>query len=195
MLHDQQDAWSGRGQVFQFKGRLYLHAGASGKETALYGTGLRTVARMDEKKALDWYLADKDSHRSLQKYVRDLLHLYKKYPCLYSWIMTGMASSGSMPMMGTGVFSALSAGMRLEKEPAVCYKFTPVPRPDYRVGVPKKCKYTLLLDQEHGAYKASQCPTYTSAKGECDGQPYSIAYPLGPTALPSSVSDPAAKTG
>lgn len=57
--------------------------------------------------------------------------------------------------------------------------FTPVDRPDYRVGVPKRCKLSLLLDNVHGAYKPSQCPTYTSIKGECDGQPYSISYPLG----------------
>ena len=54
-----------------------------------------------------------------------------------------------------------------------------VDRPDYRVGVPKRCKLSLLLDNVHGAYKPSQCPTYTSIKGECDGQPYSISYPLG----------------
>ena len=89
--------------------------GHPGKKLLFMGQDFGQWHEWDEKKALDWYLADKDSHRSLQKYVRDLLHLYKKYPCLYSWIMTGMASSGSMPMMGTGVFSALSAGMRLEK--------------------------------------------------------------------------------
>ena len=46
------------------------------------------------------------------------------------------------------------------------------------MGVPKKGKFTLLLDSEHGAYKAAEAKSYTSVKGECDGQPYSFSYPL-----------------
>ena len=55
--------------------------------------------------------------------------------------------------------------------------FTPVERPDYRVGVPKRGRYTLLLDS-HGAYKAAEAPCFSSSKSECDGQPYSFSYPL-----------------
>ena len=58
--------------------------GHPGKKLLFMGQDFGQWHEWDEKKALDWYLADKDSHRSLQKYVRDLLHLYKKYPCLYS---------------------------------------------------------------------------------------------------------------
>ena len=154
--------------------------GHPGKKLLFMGQDFGQWHEWDEKKVLDWYLADKDSHRSLQKYVRDLLHLYKKYPCLYSldhdwngfqWIN---ANDGDR-----SIFSFIRRDETGKKSLLFVINFTPVPRPDYRGGVPKKCKYTLLLDQEHGAYKASQCPTYTSAKGECDGQPYSIAYPLG----------------
>ena len=56
--------------------------------------------------------------------------------------------------------------------------FTPVPRPDYRVGVPKKGKYTLVLDNEHGLLPASGAPGFKAAAAECDGQPYSFDYPL-----------------
>ena len=57
--------------------------------------------------------------------------------------------------------------------------FTPVDRDDYRVGVPKRGTYTLLLDQEHGYYKrGDKISHYRSIKSECDGQPYSFAYPL-----------------
>ena len=77
------------------------------------------------------------------------------------------------------IFSFIRKDETGKKNLLFVVNFTPVDRPDYRVGVPKRCKLSLLLDNVHGAYKPSQCPTYTSVKSECDGQPYSISYPLG----------------
>ena len=52
-------------------------------------------------------------------------------------------------------------------------------RPDYRLGVPKKGSYTLLLDNKHGMYQSSEKPPVIRAsKQECDAQPYSISLPL-----------------
>jgi 1,4-alpha-glucan branching enzyme len=52
-------------------------------------------------------------------------------------------------------------------------------RPDYRVGVPAKGRYTLLLN-EKGALSGRKLPSFASEKSECDGQPFSFAYPLAP---------------
>ena len=39
--------------------------------------------------------------------------------------------------------------------------------------------YTLILDETHGSYKTGdQKIVFKAKKSECDGQPYSIAYPL-----------------
>ena len=60
----------------------------------------------------------------------------------------------------------------------VC-NFTPVERPDYRVGVPKSGVYRLILDGQHGLYKRGEEGfAVRSRKQECDGMPYSFAYPL-----------------
>ena len=153
--------------------------GHPGKKLLFMGQDFGQWHEWDEKVALDWHLADEDSHRKLQEYVRDLLHIYKKYPCLYrldndwngfEWVN---ANDGDR-----SIFSFIRRDETGKKNLLFVINFTPVARPDYRVGVPKKCKYTLLLDNEHGAYKASQCPSYTSVKEECDGKPYSVAYPL-----------------
>ena len=76
------------------------------------------------------------------------------------------------------IFSFVRRDETSRKSLLFVINFTPVDRPDYRVGVPKKGKFTLLLDSEHGAYKAAEAKSYTSVKGECDGQPYSFSYPL-----------------
>ena len=57
--------------------------------------------------------------------------------------------------------------------------FTPVARPNYRVGVPRRGKYTLLLDETRGLHeKSDPKDVYTAQKRDCDGKQYSIAYPL-----------------
>ena len=59
--------------------------------------------------------------------------------------------------------------------------FTPVAREDYRVGVPKKKLYKLVLNSEDpkfGGNDTDRQVTYKAVESECDGRPYSFAYPL-----------------
>ena len=53
-------------------------------------------------------------------------------------------------------------------------------RSDYRVGVPKKGRYTLLLDNAHGLLDKAEQTVFVSEKKPCDGRKYSFAYPLPP---------------
>ena len=62
----------------------------------------------------------------------------------------------------------------------VC-NFTPVERPDYRVGVPKRKQYKLILNSDDAKYGGSgeeRPQIYKAVSGECDGQKYSFEYPL-----------------
>ena len=59
--------------------------------------------------------------------------------------------------------------------------FTPINREDYRVGVPEKKKYKLLLDsneERFGGNGMVRETTYQAEEIPWDGQPYSVAYPL-----------------
>lgn len=59
--------------------------------------------------------------------------------------------------------------------------FTPMARPDYRVGVPKKKQYRLVLNSdaaEFGGSGKEQPEVYRAVQSECDGRPYSFAYDL-----------------
>ncbi len=97
--------------------------GHPGKKLLFMGQDFGQWHEWDEKVSLDWYLAEEESHRKLQEYVRDLLHIYRKYPCLYHLTMTGTVSSGLTPMTATAAFLVLSVKMKLaKKEPAVYSK-------------------------------------------------------------------------
>ena len=61
--------------------------------------------------------------------------------------------------------------------------FTPVEREDFRVGVPKKKSYKLILNSEDpkfGGKDKNRTVSYKAEAVECDGQKYSFKYPLAP---------------
>ena len=154
--------------------------GHPGKKLLFMGQDFGQFHEWDEKVALDWYLADEPKHKDLQDYCRELLHLYKKYPACYSqdydwkgfqWINANDADRS--------IFSFVRHSATGRQNLLFVCNFTPVSRPDYRVGVPKSGNYTLILDETHGSYKTGdQKIVFRAKKSECDGQPYSIAYPL-----------------
>ena len=154
--------------------------GHPGKKLLFMGQDFGQFHEWDEKVSLDWYLTKKPFHADLQNYVKGLLTLYHKYPALYrldeeydgfQWIN---ANDGDR-----SIFSFIRRDETQKKNLLFICNFTPVDRDDYRVGVPKRGTYTLLLDQEHGYYKrGDKISHYRSIKSECDGQPYSFAYPL-----------------
>lgn len=155
--------------------------GHPGKKLLFMGQEFGQWHEWDEKAALDWHLLGEEKHLELQSYVKDLLHLYRKYPALYrldndwdgfQWIN---ANDGDR-----SIFSFIRRDKTGKKNLLFIINFTPVSRPDYCIGVPKKGKYTLLLDNEHGLFPSSSAPSYKSSAGECDGQPYSFSYPLPP---------------
>ena len=153
--------------------------GHPGKKLLFMGQDFGQLHEWDEKVSLDWYLTEEELHSDLQHYVRDLLHIYQKYPALYEsdddwdgfqWIN---ANDGDR-----SIFSFVRYAKNKRKSLLFVCNFTPMERPEYRVGVPKRGNYTLLLDNGHGAYAPSECPVFRAVKKECDGQPFSISLPL-----------------
>jgi 1,4-alpha-glucan branching enzyme len=154
--------------------------GHPGKKLLFMGQDFGQLHEWDEKVSLDWYLTNEPLHADLQNYVKDLLHVYKKYPSLwesdddwdgFNWIN---ANDGDR-----SIFSFVRHAKDRKKSLLFVCNFTPMAREDYRVGVPKKGNYTLILDNEHGLYKAPlKAPVLKAVEGECDGQPYSVALPL-----------------
>ena len=154
--------------------------GHPGKKLLFMGQDFGQYHEWDEKVSLDWYLADEPLHKDLQKYYSDLLHVYQKYLALwqldsdwngFQWIN---ANDGDR-----SIFSFIRRDETGKKNLLFVINFTPVARDDYRVGVPKSGTYSLILDSEHGLYKRGEHAfSARSKKSECDGQPYSFAYPL-----------------
>lgn len=156
--------------------------GHPGKKLLFMGQEFAQLHEWSEKTELEWYLLDRPEHKNMQNYVKELLHMYKKYPAMYEldhswdgfeWIN---ANDGDR-----SIFSFI----RKSKDGKNCllfvFNFTPVERADYRVGVPVKKSYRLIFhsdDEKFGGNGGDKPLSYKAIKGECDGRDYSIKYPL-----------------
>ena len=156
--------------------------GHPGKKLLFMGQDIAQLREWSEARELDWYVLEDPRHQHIQNFVKELLHMYRKYPALYTmddrregfeWIN---ANDGDR-----SIFSFVRHGKTGRNSLLFVCNFTPVERPDYRVGVPKKKQYTLILDSEDARFGGSgkeKSKTYTAVKSECDARPYSLAYPL-----------------
>ena len=156
--------------------------GHPGKKLLFMGQEFAQLREWSEERELDWYLLQEPQHRGMQEFVKALLHMYTKYPALYSMDDRPEGFEWVNPNDGErSIYSFIRHGSTKRNNLLFVCNFTPVDRPDYRVGVPKKKKYTLILDSEEERFggKGGEKPlVYESEKSECDGREYSFAYPL-----------------
>ena len=156
--------------------------GHPGKKLLFMGQDFAQFQEWSEARELDWYLLGEEKHQQLQNYVKALLRLYRKTPALYE---QDTVPAGFQWVNANDNFRSIFSFMRFSKKGTknllfVC-NFTPMEREDYRVGVPRRKQYKLVLDSdaaEFGGSGQEKPLVYKAEKSECDGLPYSIAYPL-----------------
>ena len=153
-----------------------------GKKLLFMGQEFGQLREWSEERELDWFLLDKEPNRHLQAFVKELLHLYKNNKCLYEydcypegfeWIN---ADDGDR-----SIFSFVRHSESGKSNMLFIINFTPVERPDYRVGTTCRRKHTLVLssdDKKFGGTGKRRPKEYKPAKKECDGRKYSFRYKL-----------------
>lgn len=156
--------------------------GHPGKKLLFMGQDFGQHREWSEKRELDWFLLDKEPNRHLQAFVKELLHLYKNNKCLYEydcypegfeWIN---ADDGDR-----SIFSFVRHSESGKSNMLFIINFTPVERPDYRVGTTCRRKHTLVLssdEKKFGGTGKRRPKEYKPAKKECDGRKYSFRYKL-----------------
>ena len=149
--------------------------GHPGKKLLFMGQEFGQWNEWSEKRALDWYLLEDESHTELKDFTKKCLKLNKNYPCLYA---TDYSSEGFRWINANDKDNSVLSFMRIspdgKKNLLFVLNFTPVERDSFRIGVPFKTKYKLVL----GDNEADQKKTLTAVKGDCDGYPQSLLIDL-----------------
>ncbi len=147
------DSW----QRFANLRLLYAIAWAEpGKKLMFMGDELGQEQPWHHDRSLDWHLAQEPAHAGIARLVGDLNRLYRELPALHAgdarasgfeWV------DGSNAAMS--VITFLRRGRGDEDVVLVACNFTPVPRHQYRIGVPRGGAWREVLSSDATIYGGS----------------------------------------
>jgi 1,4-alpha-glucan branching enzyme len=175
------DLWQKFANLRLLYGFMYGHPG---KKLLFMGSEFGQWREWNHDESLDWHLLQFDSHCNLRRYLQDLNHLYLNEPALYEidfhwsgfeWI--------AFQDWGRSVVSFLRRGKNQDNFLIFVCNFTPVPRSNYRIGVPQPGFYREILNSDSSLYGGSNAGNAGGRWAEpipWQGRPYSIALTLPP---------------
>ncbi len=171
-----------------------------GKKLLFMGGEFGQWREWSHDRSLDWDLLERAPHRGVQKWVQDLNRFYREEkamherdtdPAGFQWIDANDADHS--------VASFVRRGRDPEDAVLAVFNFTPVPRHNYRVGVPSGGFWKEVLNGdavEFGGSGQGNLGGVESAPIEAHGHPHSLNLTLPPlTALflrPDRSAQPAA---
>lgn len=153
-----------------------------GKKLQFMGQEFAQEEEWNEKESLHWEELEDDSHKAMQKYVKELLIFYQKHSALYEadydqegfeWISSLDADHSIIAFM-----------RRSEKEQllVVC-NFTPVLYENFKVGAPFEGKYREIFNSDKETYGGTGCLNggwIHSKEVGWDGRQHSVTFDMPP---------------
>ncbi|MGB5191180.1 1,4-alpha-glucan branching protein GlgB [Robiginitalea sp.] len=177
------DEWQRFANLRLLFGYMFTHPGTN---LVFMGAEFGQSSEWNFQQSLDWHLLQYDFHKGIQKLVTDLNGLYRSYPALYErqfspegfqWIDYGDAENS--------VLTYIRKGKLPKDDLIVACNFTPVPRENYRIGVPKSRKLEEVFNSDATVYGGSGITNGTAkvSKSPWHGFEHSIEVSLPPLSV------------
>jgi 1,4-alpha-glucan branching enzyme len=178
------DPWQKFANLRLLFGYMWMHPG---KKLLFMGGEFGQAHEWSHEAALDWEAAEQPSNRGVQMWIGDLNRVYRAEPALYErdfdatgfeWIDCNDAQAS--------VLSFLRKGRDKSAPVLVVANFTPVPRHNYIIGVPKAGTWTEVLNSDASRYGGSGMGNLGAVQASpipAHGRPRSLTVTLPPLAL------------
>jgi 1,4-alpha-glucan branching enzyme len=147
------DEWQKFGNLRLLYSLMYTHPGT---KLLFQGGEFGQTSEWDFNGSLDWHLLAYDFHKGAQSLVRDLNLLYKDEPALhqkqfspegFEWIDHGDHQNS--------VMTYIRKGNDEKDNVIVILNLTPVPRNDYRIGLPKAGSLKEIFNSDSKKYNGT----------------------------------------
>ncbi|HEY2340342.1 MAG TPA: 1,4-alpha-glucan branching protein GlgB, partial [Steroidobacteraceae bacterium] len=146
------DEWQQFAGLRLLYGYMWTHPG---KKLLFMGGELAQRREWHHEESLEWHLLQHPLHAGVQRWVRDLNHLYRLTPALheldfsedgFAWVDCADADISAITYLRMG-----ASGPPV----LVACNFTPVPRTNYRIGVPAAGHWRERLNSDASDYGGS----------------------------------------
>jgi 1,4-alpha-glucan branching enzyme len=178
------DHWQKFANLRALLGYMYAQPG---KKLLFMGAELGQWNEWGHERSLDWHLLNDPLHAGIQRWLHDLNRAYRREPALhqldftsegFGWIDCNDALQSTISLVRRG---------RSEREVllVVC-NFTPIPRHNYRIGVPYSGFWQEILNSDSQYYGGSgqgSLGAVDAAPVPSHGMPYSLNLTLPPLAI------------
>jgi 1,4-alpha-glucan branching enzyme len=144
------DEWQRFANLRLLFGYMFTHPGT---KLMFMGGEFGQTSEWNFQTSLDWHLLEYEGHSGIQNFVKDLNNLYKNSPALYEkqfspegfqWIDYSDHENS--------ILTYVRKGHDVDNDLIIACNFTPVPRENYRIGIPKKGKIKEILNSDDKKY-------------------------------------------
>jgi 1,4-alpha-glucan branching enzyme len=166
---------------------LYTYMWAHpGKKLLFMGSEFAQEAEWSHERSLDWHLLENREHAGMQALVRDLNRAYKAEPSLWQQDFTHEGFWWLEPNDAeNSVIAFARATKKGERVLVFVANLTPVPRTNYRLGLPRPGRWRELVNTDASVYGGSDMGNLGGVDAQplgWGGQPFSAELTLGPLA-------------
>jgi 1,4-alpha-glucan branching enzyme len=162
---------------------MYAHPG---KKLLFMGGEFGQWDEWNHDRGLDWFLLEHSTHRGVQKLLRDLNRVVKENPALYELDFSHEGFEWvDFSDTDQSVISFLRKDRSGKNILLSVFNFTPVPRYNYRIGVPYRGFWKKIINSDALEYGGSGHGDTEGVHTEdvpFHGRPYSISLTLPPLA-------------
>jgi len=175
------DKWQKFANLRLLFGYMYSHPG---KKLLFMGGEFAQWDEWYHEGSLHWHLLEYPEHQGIQRWIKDLNNLYKTEPALHELDFDGAGFEWiDFTDAEQSIISFLRKGRNPEDVILVVCNFTPVPRFNYRIGIPFRGYWKEILNSDSELYGGSNCGNKGGVWAEeisMHGKPYSLSLTLPP---------------
>ena len=156
------DNWQKFANLRTLFGFMYAHPG---KKLHFMGMEIGQWNEWNYESSIDWHLLEHENNKGMQRFMKDLNSVYKRHAALhecdfepegFEWIDANDATNS--------IFSFVRYNKKKNKAVLVVANFTPIPRYNYRVGVPEDKPWTEILNSDAKHYGGSGMGNFGKAE-------------------------------